>query len=175
MIIDIEKYFNKLKPIFRKMTQVQKYRSVLSDQLDKPYLWGKENPAGSDCSGSVCMGFIGAGWEIRTTADGLLKNIFTEPSGVIEALFYVTKKPTKHGDRTIPAGTATHIMGFVGDEVVLNMTPPAARMESELSATKAGLNWGYQVIRRGANLEALEKLSGKLVYGLDPEIKELME
>lgn len=172
--MNIDKYFDNCKPIFRQMAQVSQYRSVLVDQLEKPYLWGKENQEGSDCSGSVCIGLIGAGWVIRTTADGLLKKIFTEPTGLIEALFYVTKKPTKHGGRTVPAGIAVHIMGFVGQEVVLNMTPPAARLEPESSATAAGKKWGYEVIRRGVSLKALNYWSGKLVAGLDPELKELM-
>ena len=66
MKLNMDKYFEKLKDLWRKMSQVSQYRAILADQLERPYLWGKENPEGSDCSGSVCMALIGAGWTIHS-------------------------------------------------------------------------------------------------------------
>ena len=43
---------------------------------DQGYEWGKESPAGADCSGTVCYPLIKMGLYIRTTAEELYRKIF---------------------------------------------------------------------------------------------------
>jgi murein DD-endopeptidase len=110
---------------FEKMNEYDKFVYFLLLQYGSPYGWGKENPVEADCSGKVCMAlFAATGLLIRTTADDLFKRVFTKVNpqqGDIRAVFYVTKKQEKHGDRMVAAGTATHIAGFVDDGVILSL------------------------------------------------------
>jgi murein DD-endopeptidase len=157
------------------MSEADKFIYFLLLQFGSPYGWGKENPETSDCSGAVCMAlFAATGLLIRTTADDLLKRVFTKVNprqGDIRAVFYVTKKNKKHGDRMVAAGTATHIAGFVDDGVILNSQTPYARVRriNELS------DWyqreGHDVYVRGLDRDALARLAkeGKTVYDLDKE------
>src|SRR5215471_6787404 len=120
------------KAQFEKMSEVNKFIYFLLLQFGSPYGWGKETPEASDCSGTVCMAlFAATGLLIRTTADDLFKRVFTRinpQKGDIRAVFYVTKKQQKHGDRMVQAGTATHVAGFVDDGVILNSQEPYARV-----------------------------------------------
>jgi murein DD-endopeptidase len=64
---------------FEKMSEHDKFVYFLLLQFGSPYGWGKESPAASDCSGAVCMAlFAATGLLIRTTADDLLKRVFTK-------------------------------------------------------------------------------------------------
>jgi len=87
---------------FEAMNETDKFIYFLLLQFGSPYGWGKENPIEADCSGKVCMAlFAATGFLIRTTADDLLKRVFTKANprqGEIRAVFYVTKKDMKHGD-----------------------------------------------------------------------------
>ena len=128
------------KKQFEKMNETEKFVYFLLLQFGSPYGWGNENPEKSDCSGAVCMAlFAATGFLIRTTADDLFKRVFTKTNpgrGDIQAVFYVTKKNQKHGDRTVAAGTATHIAGFVDEGVILNSQEPHARVRRILSHTR---------------------------------------
>jgi murein DD-endopeptidase len=158
---------------FEKMNEHDKFVYFLLLQFGSPYGWGKENPISSDCSGAVCMAlFAATGLLIRTTADDLLKRVFTKVNpqkGDIRAVFFATKKYEKHGDSYVNAGTATHVAGILDDGVILNSQEPSARVRRLSDVSDTFLRNGYDVIIRGLDKAALEKLAadGKAVYDLD--------
>jgi len=160
---------------FEKMNEAQRFVYFLLKQFGSPYGWGKENPETSDCSGAVCMALYAAtGLLIRTTADDLLKRVFTmiNPKRTdIRAVFYITKKDKRHGDGYAAAGTATHIAGIIGDGVILNSQEPCAMIRQIYEVSDYFQKEGHEVLIRGLNREALEKLAkeGKTRYGLDSE------
>jgi murein DD-endopeptidase len=169
------------KKQFEKMNEHDKFVYFLLLQFGSPYGWGKENPISSDCSGAVCMAlFAATGLLIRTTADDLLKRVFTKinpQKSDIQAVFFASKKDVKHGDGYVIAGTATHVAGILDDGVILNSqeTSPRVRRLNEVSDTF--LRNGYDVIVRGLDRGALEKLAagGKAVYDLDEEFWNYFE
>jgi len=169
------------KKQFEKMTEHDKFVYFLLLQFGSPYWWGAENPERSDCSGAVCMAlFAATGLLIRTTADDLYKRVFTEVNpraNTIRAVFYITKKNQKHGDRMVAAGTATHIAGFVEDGVILNSQEPYAKVRRITDVSNWYQNNGYEVAVRGLNREALARLAGegKTVYGLDVEFNRYFD
>ena len=134
-----------------------------------------------DCSGAVCMALYAAtGLLIRTTADDLLKRVFTKVNarqGEIRAVFYVTKKDRKHGDMYVSAGTATHVAGFIEDGVLLNSQEPYARVRLITDISDSFQRQGYDVCVRGLDREALARLAkeGKTVYGLDKEFEHYFD
>ena len=160
---------------FEAMNEPNKFIYFLLLQFGSPYSWGSENPERSDCSGAVCMAlFAATGLLIRTTADDLLKRVFTKRNpkqGDIRAVFYVTKKAMKHGDRNVAAGTATHIAGFLDDGVILNSQTPFARIRRINEVTDWYQRNGYDVVIRGLDRNALARLSkeGNTRHGLDKE------
>ena len=160
---------------FEKMTEPEKFIYFLLMQYGSPYGWGMENPESSDCSGAVCMALLAAtGLLIRTTADDLFKRVFTRVNpqkGDIKAVFYVTRKDKKHGDRWVAAGTATHVAGIVDDGVIFNSQEPYARVRRINELSDSYQREGNEVHIRGLNREALARLAGegKTVYGLDSE------
>ena len=169
------------KKQFEKMNEHDKFVYFLLMQFGSPYGWGKENPEASDCSGAVCMAlYAAAGLLVRTTADDLLKRVFTKPNprpGQIRAVFYVTKKDQRHGDRMVAAGTATHVAGFVDDGVILNSQEPYARVRRINDVSDWYQRNGHEVFVRGLDREALARLAreGKTVYDLDPEFKRYFD
>lgn len=175
MIFSFAEYARIEEEQFNLMSQEEKYRYILLTQIGNPYRWGKENAEYSDCSGAVCFSLMAAGWDIRTTANGLMNKIFTEHVNGIDAIFYVTTKQVKHGNRIVPAGTATHVIGIVDTGVVLNMTPPVAKLESEISALNWAVAHGYTTIIRGASREKLNMHHFKkdLFSGIDMELSKV--
>ena len=169
------------KKQFEKMSETDKFIYFLLLQFGSPYGWGKENPISSDCSGAVCMAlFAATGLLIRTTADDLLKRVFTKVNprqGDIRAVFYVTKKDKKHVDRYVAAGTATHIAGFVDDGVILNSQEPYARIRRVVDVSTWYQNNEHEVLVRGLDREALARLAreGKTVYDLDKEFHHFFD
>jgi murein DD-endopeptidase len=161
---------------FEKMNELEKFIYFLLLQFGSPYGWGKENLEASDCSGAVCLALYAAtGLLIRTTADDLYRRVFTKVnprSTDIRAVFYITKKNTTDGARSIAAGTATHIAGIVEDGVILNSQEPHARVRRVSDVSDYFQKQGYEVAVRGLNREALAKLAGekKTRYELDPEL-----
>jgi len=166
---------------FEKMNESDKFIYFLMLQFGSPYGWGEENPVSSDCSGAVCMAlFAATGLLIRTTADDLLKRIFTKVNprqGDIRAVFYVTRKDKKHGDRYVSAGTATHIAGILEDGVILNSQEPYAKVRRIDEVSSWYQREGHDVLVRGLDREALARLAGerKTVYGLDAEFSRFFE
>jgi murein DD-endopeptidase len=169
------------KAQFEKMSEHDKFVYFPLLQFGSPYGWGKENPIESDCSGTVCMAlFAATGLLIRTTADDLLKRVFTKVNprqGDIRAVFYITKKDKKHVDRYVSAGTATHVAGFVDDGVILNMQDPYARVRRVEDISSTFQRNEHEVVVRGLDRSALERLAkeGKTVYALDPEFHQFFD
>jgi murein DD-endopeptidase len=169
------------KAQFEKMSEHDKFVYFLLLQFGSPYGWGNENPVFSDCSGAVCMALYAAtGLLIRTTADDLYKRVFTSvnsSANKIRAVFYITKKDQKHGNRMVAAGTATHIAGILDDGVILNSQEPYARVRRITDVSDWYQRNGYEVAVRGLNREALERLAkeGKTVYDLDKEFHNYFE
>jgi murein DD-endopeptidase len=166
---------------FEKMSEHDKFVYFLLLQFGSPYGWGKENPVASDCSGAVCMALYAAtGLLIRTTADDLLKRVFTKINprkGDIQAVFYVTKKNKKHGDGYAAAGTATHVAGFVDDGVILNSQEPCAKVCCINEVSDWFQREGHEVLVRGLDREALARLAreGKTRHGLDNEFQHFFD
>jgi len=166
---------------FEKMNELQRFIYFLLKQFGSPYGWGKENPDASDCSGAVCMAlFAATGLMIRTTADDLYKRVFTvscpKPDS-IRAVFFLTKKNQKHGDRMVAAGTATHIAGILEDGIIFNSQEPYAKVRKIIDVSDWYQRNGYEVAVRGLDREALQRLAadGKTVYDLDPEFHRYFE
>jgi len=174
-MIKWEELMKNEKAQFEKMNEHDRFVYFLLLQFGSPYGWGSENPVTSDCSGAVCMAlFAATGFLIRTTADDLLKRVFTKvnpQAGEIRAIFYVTRKEKKHGAGWVAAGTCTHIAGILENGIIMNSQEPYAKVRniSEVS------NWfqreGHDVLVRGLDRLALETLAmeKKTVYGLDKE------
>jgi murein DD-endopeptidase len=181
MMIKWENLMKNEKAQFEKMSEHDKFVYFLLLQFGSPYGWGKENPVSSDCSGAVCMAlFAATGLLIRTTADDLLKRVFTKinpRNGDIRAVFYVTKKDKKHGDTYVSAGTATHIAGFIDDGIILNSQEPYARVKHITEVSNWFQREGHEVYVRGLDREALARLAKekKTVYDLDKEFKDFFE
>jgi murein DD-endopeptidase len=175
MKINWDKLFQNEQTQFERMTVQQKFQYFLLLQFGSPYGWGKENPAASDCSGAVCLALYAAtGYLVRTTADDLYERYFTiqnPTEAMIRAAFWITQKAQNHGDRSVPAGTATHIAGVVGRGVVLSSEEPYA-VVSTVPLVPPG---GRIVTIRGLNTEYLAARSGKDVYDLDHVFKEYFE
>ena len=163
------------KKKFERMNELDRFIYFLLKQYGSSYGWGKENPDSSDCSGAVCMAlFAATGFLIRTTADDLYRRIFTvlnPQSYQIRVIFCISKKKVQHGDRTVIAGTATHIAGIIEDGIILNSQEPFAKIRRLIDVSDWYQRNGYEIAVRGLNREALAKLAseGKTVYELNTE------
>lgn len=159
-----------------------RFRKFALDLLDSPYVWGGENMIGTDCSGTVCFPLLCMGFKIRTTADDLMKKIFTDPVkndldlDKVMVVFYVTKEKKKHGDRTVEAGTAVHVTPVVGKYVVLNAGDPVA-----LHTAKQIRLWyedrDCRAVWRQLNLARLIKHSEEkdMLWGLDKQVAQVLK
>jgi murein DD-endopeptidase len=160
---------------FEKMSEQEKFIYFLLLQFGSPYGWGKENPEGSDCSGAVCLALYAAtGLLIRTTADDLYRRVFTKvnprPSD-IRAVFYITKKDKRHGDRAAAPGTAVHVAGILEDGIILNSQEPYAKVRRITDVSDWFQRNGHEVAVRGLDRAALERMAGEGVKdGIDGEL-----
>jgi murein DD-endopeptidase len=181
MGIKWEKIFENEKKQFEKMTEQDKFIYFLLLQFGSPYGWGQENPESSDCSGAVCLALYAAtGLLIRTTADDLYRRVFTRINprpGDIRAVFYITKRDKRHGDRAAAPGTAVHVAGILDDGVILNSQEPYAKVRRIADVSDWFQKSGHEVAVRGLDREALAKLAadGKTRYGLDGEFSRYFE
>lgn len=151
---------------------------------DQGYEWGKENPYGTDCSGTICYPLIAMKHRIRTTADELYQKIFTDDISneldldKIMAIFYVMQHPwEKLSGESMPAGTVRHVTPVVGryvvcdadwsrDQIILK-TAKEVRVSFELK--------GAEAVWREINWKAVERYDNKLFYDPDPEIIYLLK
>jgi murein DD-endopeptidase len=186
MSIKWDKVFENEKRQFEKMRELDKFIYFLLLQFGSPYSWGKENPEGSDCSGAVCLALYAAtGLLIRTTADDLYRRVFTKvnPRATdIRAVFYITKKDKRHGDRLAAAGTVVHVAGILEDGIILNSQEPCAKVRRITDVSDWFQRNGHEAAVRGLDREALAKLAsdfqsveGKTRYSLDPEWRNYFE
>ena len=161
------------------------YAFQLVDALEG-YEWGKENPTGADCSGTVCYPLIKMGLYIRTTAEELYRKIFTRivsPVNELDmdrvmAVFYVMPKPWKKLDgKPMPAGSVRHVTPVIGRYCVIDADwerdQILVKTAKEVRVYLEG--FGAEAVWRELNLENAKKNSGKLFYAPDPEILELMK
>jgi murein DD-endopeptidase len=122
---------------------------------------------------------------IRTTADDLYRRVFTKinprPSD-IRAVFYLTKKDKRHGDRVSAAGSAVHVAGILEDGIILNSQEPYAKVRRITDVSDWFQKSGHEVAVRGLDREALAKLAsdfqsveGKARYGLDGEFSSYFD
>jgi murein DD-endopeptidase len=163
------------KKQFENMNEADRFIYFLLLQFGSPYGWGKENPESSDCSGAVCLALYAAtGLFIRTTADDLYRRVFTKvnprPSD-IRAVFYITKKDKRHGDRYGPsgrlaaAGTVVHVAGILEDGIILNSQEPYAKVRRIADVSEWFQRNGHEAEVRGLDREALRKVAGKAKPG----------
>jgi murein DD-endopeptidase len=181
MSIKWEKIMETERRQFENMREADRFVYFLLLQYGSPYGWGKENPESSDCSGAVCMALYAAtGYLVRITADGLLRQVFTVVNprpGDIRAVFYLTKKDKRHGDRAVSAGTVVHVAGILEDGVILNSQEPYAKVRRISDVSDWFQRQGHEVLVRGLDIEALARLArdGKNRYGLDGEFSRFFE
>jgi murein DD-endopeptidase len=97
--------------------------------------------------------------------------------GDIRAVFYLTKKDKRHGDRAAAPGTAVHVAGILEDGVILNSQEPYAKVRRIADVSDWFQKSGHEVAVRGLDREALAKLAadGKTRYGLDSEFNRYFE
>ena len=113
--------------------EIKKYMASCSQLVwaKDGYEWGREDREGSDCSGSVHYGLVGAGFirPARLTADGYFKEYFTKDvtedniqnMDEIMAVFYVAVKDWNKLDGTpMLAGSCRHVTPVIGRYVVLH-------------------------------------------------------
>lgn len=171
----LTKFFLAEKEQVKKMSMEDRYRWFLLSYWNNPYLWGQENAEGADCSGAVSFAIIGAtGFKIRTTANGLYKNIFTQQPNGIDAVFWKTKIERKYPQKTYAPGSIEHIAGIVDRNVILNMTWPKAKLESLPEAIIKAEKDQYEIDIRGIDLDACKKYSERMFYGIGKKLQELI-
>lgn len=89
-------------------TRKEVYEHILMEFDGTPYVWGTQSPKESDCSGSVCTAMsLATGRAVRTTADGLYKEFFTEDAADLSdgKFLYAAFFLDKHG-------RAVHVAGW---------------------------------------------------------------
>jgi murein DD-endopeptidase len=124
--------------------------------------------------------YAATGLLIRTSADDLFKRVFTLPNPSkkdIRAMFFVTKKNKRHGDRMVAAGTAVHVAGIITDGIIMNSQEPYAQVRRIIDVSDWFQLEGHEGYVRGLDRTALARLAGagKMCYGLDKEFSRYFE
>lgn len=162
------------------LSRPEQYRYWITNLIGAPYRWGQEGPLGTDCSGTIAFALWMMGYDIRTTATGLMTRIFTEPAESYDeekaqAVFYLTTVEQKHGDRVVPAGYAIHVTALVGHGIVVNAgdVVTISRQESIEGWFEAYRRAVPQI--RTLDWEAARVLSqkGTEAWGVDPILMEM--
>ena len=167
----------------QKADQYTLFRIFALRYYNAPYDWGKEWLLGVDCSGTLCGPLLKMGYLIRTTATDLYKRLFTIPvvghhDEHIAALFVVTTEPTPHGDRTLPAGGVTHVMPFVGENVVLDASwKDKVRLRSLTDVFTRYKTSTTILAVRALNWRLLRELheNRSMAFGIDDELLEFID
>jgi len=162
------------------LTLAEQYRYWVTNLIGAPYRWGQEGPLGTDCSGTIAFALWMMGFDIRTTAQGLLDRVFTVPSdsydeSKAQAVFYLTTRESKHGDRVVPAGTAIHVTALVGPGVVVNAGDTVTISRQESIEGWFRTRKGSESRIRAIDWEVARQLSqrGTEAWGVDPILMEL--
>jgi hypothetical protein len=120
------------------------------------------------------------GYDIRTTAQGLLEQIFIVPAdsydeSKAQAVFYLTTGEQQHGDRQVPAGTAIHVTPLVGSGVVINAGDVVTISRQESIEGWFRSRKGSEPEIRAIDWEVARLLSqrGAEAWGVDPILMEL--
>jgi len=150
--------------------KTKEFRYWLRYLIDLPYKWGEENLFGTDCSGTACFALLRMGYNIRTTADGLFRKVFTtsvHEDAVYEdvyAVFYMAS-----------SGEVKHVTPVMGRHVVLDATPDGIRLYTAIHTRIAFEQRGMSAIWRKINWNHAEDVSagGKESWGVDPMLSEI--
>ncbi len=149
----------------------ERFRMFCYKLVDLPYVWGGENGIlGSDCSGTICFALYMMGYDVRVAANFLFRNMFTkhvkkhDDLTKIMAVFYLNEN-----------GKATHVTPVVGSYVVLDADGTMLRLRTARAVSTQFKKQGYDVVWRELDHAKLDELSlsGKYMYGLDPELELL--
>lgn len=137
--------------------------------IDAPYIWGSENLLGTDCSGTVCFPLLQMGYNIRTTADALMRKVFTievkdhEEYNSIMVVFYVKD------------GKAIHVTPVVGRYVVLDATPEGIRLNTAVHVRTTFEATGHQAVWRRLNSGEAAEISDSQEESWDIDPIALLE
>jgi hypothetical protein len=166
------------------------FRVLASLYSGTEYKGGKESfESDADCSGTVCGPLLMLGYNIRTTADGLYRHIFTKSVKMIPdvledpervfALFFLTNQSRIHFDREVPAGYAIHVAPIVGRYTALHAH--GAGIPNQIVTTQYLYNmytiWNNLMVWREIDMDALVKHStlGDMSWGLDAEMETIIK
>lgn len=168
----------------------EQFRAYALSMVDADYDAGSENLIAADCSGTVCYPLMRLGYRIRTTADGLYRDVFTMPvEGSVQetdydrvmAVFYVTRAAVERWGRTLPAGTARHVTPVVGEYVVVD-ADGRADVDRVVLRTAASVRRRYEAIGcyavwRQIDWEVARRIdaAGTHIWGVDTEIRSLLD
>ena len=179
MKLNLKKFFEIEAIQFEGMNTNDKFRQALIWYWNNPYLWGEENAEGADCSGAICFALMVATEKpIRLTASGLYYEIFVDQISPdnLGVLFWTTRKRLVYPGKTYEIGDICHVAGFVGDHVLLNMTPPKAKFETLWDVCRDGvITDDYELDMRGINWPAFHKISDSHTWSLDEKLLEILK
>lgn len=172
----VDRFFQYEAEQFRNLSRIERFRQALMAQVGNRYVSGRENWEEADCSGLLTIPlFLACGYRLRGTADNYYRQVFISRPNGIDCMFCITPKAvSNHHGRNVAAGTATHVMGFVAPGIVLNTTLDGAIIQPIKDAVHYWEHGGYRCDIRGIDHDRAKKLSGKLLYGLDPSVRKLM-
>jgi len=159
------------------MSPAARYRATGAFFVGSTYEWGKEIPTGADCSGLISGALMGAGYNIRLTAEGLLRHLFTKvrteyDPNLIQAVFFITKKEYKTPDGVRPKGIARHVVLLVGKDVVINANSVHNVIEyrSLRDMERIFEAENCYTLMRALDIDKAKAMDGQM-YGLDEELK----
>ncbi len=171
--MNYERIVKQLADKLKGADDAQRYRLSISWLQDNPYGWGAENLFAQDCSGSAAFGLLMAGYNVRLTADGYYRLIFTQnvtgfDPGEIAAVFYVADSDRSHGDRRARKGEVVHVTPLVGEDVVLDAAwGKPARLRSLQRAERLHEGFGTTPVIRAADITKLDSLHISGRYPVD--------
>jgi len=157
-----------------KMTPAELFRYWCLKLVDVPYLWGKENLSGVDCSGTVCFALWMMGYNIRLNAQGLYRQIFDTPADnpITDLSDNQTVMAVFYGQAKI-----THVTPVVGRYIVLDAASEdkPTRLKTAQSVRKWYEGQGYTTEWRQINWGKVKELSrlNKSSWDVDPALKLL--
>ena len=149
---------------------------------DNPYGWGQEHLISTDCSGSVAIGLLFAGYNVRLTADAYYRMVFTgRPAvifdpGEICAVFYIATTDRTHGDRKAKKGEVVHVTPVIGDGCILDAAwGKPARIRTTAKAAVLHKGFGTTPVLCSADWTKLITLNESGKYPVDDaELLELV-